>query len=179
MSLDTLHDLTAFYHRHIDEVMLLHQEALLLQRLPLAGKLLKLFEELLLAHIEIEDGLVFPLFDEKVAQSRWPSLLYYKEHEKIVAMLVKITDQFHQLEALEGSALRRAVLSLLDYEKSFKGVLEHHTEREEQALLPELEKALDGEQIVTITLDAGNRWHDVREKQQQALESLRSELDQV
>lgn len=177
MSFSLICDLTAFYHRHIDEVMMLHQEALLIQDLPLAGEFLELFEALLSSHIDIEDTLVLPLFEQQGVQSRWPSLLYFKEHEKITAMLAKINEQFSQLENKQGAQLRRAVLSLLDYEKSFKGVLEHHTEREEQALLPDLEKALNSDELEKLSSVAAEHWHALREKQQGTLEMLRAKLD--
>lgn len=179
MSSRSISDLTAFYHRHIDEVMALHQEALLIQNLSLAGEFLGLFEALLSSHIEIEDSLVLPLFEQQGVESRWPSLLYFKEHEKIAMMLAKIKDQFGLLANKQSADLRRAILSLLDYEKSFKGVLEHHTEREEQALLPDLEKVLDSKQLEELTTRAKKSWHSLSEKQGQTLERLRRQLDLV
>ena len=43
-------------------------------------------------------------------------------------------------KVLEASPSRRGLIGLIDRQRAFKGVLEHHEEREEIALLPELDK---------------------------------------
>jgi hemerythrin-like domain-containing protein len=181
MSFDSVYGLTAFFHRHLDEVMLLHQEALLLQKFSLAEQLLMLFEDLLLAHIEAEDRILLPLFEKELLEkeqfeSRWPALLYYKEHEKILAMMAKVKQKFALIAALEGSEQRRAMLALLEYQRTFKNVLEHHTDREEQALLPELDMHLGADKLAETIGAVEQQWQRLYDQQARQLESLRQQL---
>jgi hemerythrin-like domain-containing protein len=131
----TVAELTQSYHEVIDELLLLHQEALLLARWPLAMDIWQAFSELLAMHIDVENKQLFVCFDKLCQTPRWPVTLYRHEHEKIITMMAQVEQR---LKALVNAPSRRQTIALLDYQRSFKNVIEHHEEREEIALLAEL-----------------------------------------
>lgn len=175
--MNSIHRLTEDHHRLMDKVLALHREALLIQNLNTASELLSLFDELLTSHIEVEDKIIFPLLDKHAIQSRWQSTLYYKEHEKISSMLASVKQKSIDLTDKQGRDLRREILLLLDYEKSFKGVLEHHTEREERALLPDLDNALNSTQLSKLIKEIEEKWLPINEKQSSSLHRLEKTLE--
>lgn len=124
-------------HSFMEETFLLHQEALLEKNLPLALQLLTLFEQQISHHILFENNHLLPLHQECVTEPRWGSHVYEAEHKKIISLLRGIQQQLQTL--INSSFDRRDIIELLDQEKTLKGVIEHHEEREESALLPELE----------------------------------------
>ncbi len=173
----TLHALVSSQHRHLDELMLLHQEALLLQDIPLATRFLDLFDSLLSAHIEAENQHLIPALARQPSP-RWSALLYQKEHEKITAMLQKIQTQLQALPGLTGQPLRRAILALLDYERAFKNVMEHHEEREETGLLRELDAALPEAETRHLIQTLQPLWDPLVRQQQNLLPALVAALQQ-
>lgn len=134
-------------HQEMDELLLLHQEALIEQDLAAALARFDAFHERLRAHIELETRELLPLH-EALAQPRWRTQVYALEHDKILALAAKIHERLRHpaLEAGAGEgpkpapdqALRRWIIHLLDDERTLKNVVEHHEEREEKGMLPEL-----------------------------------------
>jgi len=59
------------------------------------------------------------------------------EHEKIRSMLGTIVEDIRNLRA--GPTVNREVLTLLERENRLKGLMEHHTLREEKYLFPSIE----------------------------------------
>lgn len=129
---------TQSYHGYLDELFLVHQEALVANQLPLAVSALQTFSLRLKEHIGWEESLLF-VCHQALPESRWPTSLYLKEHAKLDDLLGEISRQM--TDVLDRPS-RRAVIELIDREKSFKGVLEHHEQREEVALLAELDQSL-------------------------------------
>lgn len=154
----SLIDITRHYHASIDEVFLLHQEALLEQQFPLAKQLLHWFTELLDQHIELEDGLLFPAHQGLSEEVRWQTSLYSHEHQKLRQLLLELTLRFN---ALHAAPSRRGLLALLDYQRTFKNVLEHHEEREEIALLVELDLQLEHTQRQRLLQQISQQWPDL------------------
>lgn len=124
-------------HSFMEETFALHQEALLEKNLPLAQQLLNLFEQQIRHHILFENNHLLPLHNDCVSAPRWGSHVYEAEHKKIISLLQGIGQQLQNL--INTGCTRRDIIELLDQEKTLKGVIEHHEEREESSLLPELE----------------------------------------
>ncbi len=134
-------------HQTLDELFLLHQEAVLLGRFDDAIKLLNCFKELHHLHMAFEDGQLIPRLDEPGYQGRWPASLYSAEHAKVQGLMGKTENHLLLLNKgqLSGKVLRREIIAFLDNEKTFKGLCEHHQTREEAGILPELDKQTDTE----------------------------------
>jgi len=137
--------LTTSFHRLLAQLLTMHQEALLIDDMVLAHNIFDLFVDALQRHLDVENKLLLPLHRELVREHRWPLLVYEKEHDKLLQMVARIRRELAALAAVQGRARRLALLEVLDYQRSFKSVMEHHEEREEQALLPELDACVDSE----------------------------------
>lgn len=151
----TIEKLTQSYHVLIDEFLLLHQEALVAMDLELALDIWCLFSDLLQSHIEIENTLLFPAFEQLCFEARWPVSLYLHEHHKISSLQQQVTVR---LQALQAEPTRRGVVMLLDYQRSFKNVIEHHEEREEIALLKELQASASNDRLVDLMFKLESSW---------------------
>jgi hemerythrin-like domain-containing protein len=196
---NSISDMVSFFHRDMDEYILLHQEALLVQDIELAKSVFALFRNMLESHIDIENRILFPLFESHLEinglsaacnalptdcdndntsnQPRWPLFLYQKEHDKLLMMMDKAERMVNSLHAMsDSSQQRRAILQVLEYQRSFKNVIEHHEEREEIAFLPELDKALS-DMVIKETIDCCLlEWIPVQESLSRQLADSRKAL---
>ncbi len=132
-------------HRALDELFLQHQEAVLTGNFDEAGRLLDGFKEPHHLHMRFEDEVLIPKLAELGDRGRWRASLYTDEHAKIQQLLSKTEVELRYLgrAELSGSALRREIIAFLDDEKTFKGLCEHHQQREETGILPELDEQTD------------------------------------
>jgi len=132
-------------HHQLDEVFLLHQESLLQGQLGNAVCILTAYMACHAVHLKFEDDVLLPKYERLLKQGRWDATLYQQEHQKIQDLHIKIETQLNWLkqQTLTPSQIRRNIIQLLDREKSFKGLCEHHQEREEASLFIELDKQTD------------------------------------
>jgi len=132
-------------HDVLDEIFLIHQEAVLLGRFDDAIQLFNCYRELHDLHKAFEDEKLIPKFNEHGNHGRWPASLYLQEHDKIRELMQKTENYLTTLSnsELDGRNLRRNIIAFLDREKTFKGYCEHHQDREEEGMLPELDDLAD------------------------------------
>jgi len=128
-------------HKALDEVFLLHQEAALLGRFDEAMQILDCFKKLHHLHMDFEDEKLIPKLDELGDRGHWPASLYTDEHAKIQELMGKTENDLLSLSKsrLSDKDVRRRIISFLDKERTFKGLCEHHQEREESGMLPQLD----------------------------------------
>ncbi len=167
---DSLLALVAFFHREIDDTLLLHQEALLLADHALASEAFALVQAQLRAHIEVEDRLLLPLAPR--VRERFAPGVYAAEHGKILDLLDGIARRLAALEIAD----RRAVIALLDHERVLKNVVEHHESREEQGLLPGLDACLAPPEHAALLAAMATGWLAVRGRLAPRLEAVRRRL---
>lgn len=150
-------------HLELHELFARHQEALLQGQFDDAKEWLEHFSNCQKAHIQIEEGYLFPEFAKIERISRWDVSLYEKEHEKIKALYQNVSDDLDWLseQDLTESQLRRNIIALLDKEKTLKGLLEHHEDREEEAMLKELDEQLEERLLKELQLDIKMTWAEV------------------
>jgi len=125
-------------HRFFELAVVRHQEALVGIELEAARRL---FDELRCAkieHMQCEEAELLPLYATQASWERGgrPEL-FRAEHKQIYHMLNALTQLLDDL-ARPGAMNRKAVIDLIDAEKAFKGVLEHHVLREHFHLFPAL-----------------------------------------
>lgn len=153
------------HKQHLDlrELFAQHQEALLQGHFEEAMSFLKNFNLCHESHAKLEERYIFPLFEKIDHQSKWDVSLYIKEHEKIVRLFENISKDVDWLseQSLSKSQLRRNIIALLDKEKTFKGLTEHHEEREEDAMLKELEEQLEPPLIRELASDLKFTWVEI------------------
>ncbi len=153
------------HKQHLDlrELFAQHQEALLQGHFEDAMTQLSNFNQCHQSHAKLEERYLFPLFSEIKHQSKWNVSLYIKEHEKIERLFENISKDVSWLseQSLSESQLRRNIIALLDKEKTFKGLTEHHEEREEEAMLKELDEQLEPSLIKELVSDLKFTWIEV------------------
>ncbi|MDX1695452.1 MAG: hemerythrin domain-containing protein [Ketobacteraceae bacterium] len=164
----------SYYHRQIDEMLMLHQEAVIVQDIPLADEALRLFTRLLKTHIELEDKLLIPQHEKIRGEIRWRTRVYKDEHTKLHELLNKL--QIMIKKAPEASELRRWVIEFIDYERTFKNVMEHHEEREEKGLLLELDHALDQDTLNQMITECHLVWQETYDGLRDDIEDIRKRL---
>ena len=151
--MNNLQKLLEAYHELLDEFFLIHQEPLILGDINLAKEYLIYYAQLLRQHIEIENNYLFPLYkkNDPNVSGRWPVTLYIHEHNKIEQLLVGVETLMLKLESQYSA---RGVIHLLEVEYRLKQLVEHHEQREEIALLPELCERLSilEEQSLMLTI---------------------------
>jgi hypothetical protein len=159
-----LTDVITKCHQELDELFLLHQEAVVLAKFEPAVELLGCFGELHQFHMDFENEKLIPALTELGDPGRWPASLYSSEHDKVQELLKKTEGRLLSLRdnrlsgKATGKAMRRGIIALLDEQKTLKGVCEHHQEREQVGLLPELDKLTDTEWRTNIIKPFLEEW---------------------
>ena len=153
------------HKQHLDlrELFTQHQEFLLQGQFDEALAYLSNYDICHQAHAELEERYLFPEFAKIERQSRWDISLYEKEHEKIASLFETISNDLYWLseQQLTESQIRRNIIALLDKEKTFKGLTKHHEEREEEAMLKELDEQLDAKHMKQLVSDIKYTWAEV------------------
>ena len=150
------------HKQHLDlrELFMQHQEYLLQGQFDEALTYLSYYDMCHHTHVQLEEGYLFPEFANIERQSKWDVSLYEKEHEKIASLFETLSNDLYWLseQQLTESQIRRNIIALLDKEKSFKGLTEHHEEREEEGMLMELDEKLDAGHIKQLASDIKYTW---------------------
>lgn len=136
--MDVLKNQLAESHKDLHQWFLFHQECLLLGEDILAMQAYDAFMSYLQKHIQFENQ--YLLNDMRLNDGRWPLEVYRKEHDKLDAMLVRLSQMLVDYQRLQGRRKRLALLELLDYEQTLRHVMEHHEEREEMDLFSHVMK---------------------------------------
>jgi iron-sulfur cluster repair protein YtfE (RIC family) len=115
-----------------------HQRALLSRRISRALAIIQSFADELNRHIDYEEHRLLPLYADKSAETAGGTLeIFQAEHRKLreeIAKLSRLTEELQKSQDVAGS-----ILTLLDEETRFKGLLHHHATREQNLLFPRLE----------------------------------------
>jgi Hemerythrin HHE cation binding domain len=150
-------------HLELRELFARHQEMLLEGQFDAASIWLEQFTVCQSAHMQIEEKYLFPEFEKIERQTKWDGSLYQKEHEKIKQLRDNIEENLEWLmnQELDESQKRRNIIALLDKEKTLKGLNEHHEEREEEAMLKELDEQLEQRALKELKLDINLTWAEV------------------
>ena len=153
-------------HQTLDEIFLRHQEAVLLARLDDAMVLFSSFKALHQVHMDFEDQVLLPKLETLDNPGRWPGSLYKSEHAKIQQLMDRVEYNLRPLRTarLQDQVSRRAIIAILDQEKTFKGVCEHHHEREEMALFPALDEQSDSEWCTGVIAPFQEVWDGCMER---------------
>lgn len=143
----SLKSVIARCHRDLNTLFFLHQEAVLIGEMSAAIDSLQRFAEAHKLHKEFEDEHLLKRLAEIDDPGDWPTSLYKHEHSKIDDTLKRVEENIRRLQArkLNGTALNFGIIEILDREKSFKGLCEHHQEREEAGMLPALDRYTEPE----------------------------------
>lgn len=144
-SLRTLEPLVDL-HQAFDVLFLRHRLALMAADVPRALGMFRRFAMWMRRHVEHERELVLPLYAGASPAGGYERgaapELFENEHQKILDHLRNIEVALEELRVLEREGLEVRCLALLDREKVFVDLLEHHDHRERAYLYPALERML-------------------------------------
>ena len=145
MSKQEINEIMSGCHRQLDEMFLLHQELVLETKLSSSIKVLESYWRCHACHMGFEDKVLIPQYDELEKAGRWNATLYHQEHQKIIEIFEKIEMDLRRLcsQKLDKRQLNRNIIVLLERQKTFKGLCEHHQEREEASMFVELDRQTD------------------------------------
>lgn len=145
-------------HQAMEVLLVAHRVALMDADLPRAAAALSRFSAAMLAHVEVEDRLVMPRYRDAAPAGGWargadPDIVS-NEHEKIQRRLPELLAAVREVEAagLAEAERKVACLDLLDREKVFADLLEHHDLRERAHVYPRLEVVLGPEERQAMAL---------------------------
>lgn len=156
----SLKNVIARCHVELDRLFFAHQEAVLVGEMSRALDELHRYSVAHDLHKRFEDTHLISRLAELDDPGSWPVTLYEREHDKIEAQLAKLRDTLNGLveQNIGGTALRIEIIALLDREKSYKGLCEHHQEREEAGMLPALDEQTDAAWRTEIIAPFSAEW---------------------
>jgi len=127
-------------HQWLDELFLAHRTALLSLDLSQAKLLFDRYETNLLLHMKDEEESLIPIYGARISDVAGGAVeLFIAEHKKIRRFLAEFRQALRELGSKRGLALKHKAIELLDREGMFKGLLQHHYAREQNALYPWLD----------------------------------------
>ncbi|MBI2299369.1 MAG: hemerythrin domain-containing protein [Armatimonadetes bacterium] len=139
---DPLTEANRAIHAWIGARLLDHLDSLTALDLPTAREHWRGLAAVIEDHATVEDALVFPAY---AALGAYPvtglPALFTADHQLVRAGLAALGEQLAGLA--EGPDLRRKVVLGLDRYISFRHLLMHHTQRENEIMYPRLGEVLD------------------------------------
>ena len=157
-------DLIHQQHLYLRELFARHQEALLQGAFDDAERWLNHFIDCQQSHMQIEEQYLFPLFEKIERETRWDTSLYLQEHAKLEKFMQQTKSELEWLmqQDLTDSECRRNIIALIDKQKTLKGLNEHHEDREETAMLKELEQKMETQALKFLVSDIKFTWAEVK-----------------
>ena len=129
-------------HERLNELFLLHQEALLRLDLELAAGRLRIYDRELRAHMRAEEDLLMPVYERAGKIAGGPPEFFIGEHRRMLEFLDRFAAALEELKEGSGDPARR-VIRLFDEEAMFKSLCEHHDMRERNIFFPALDRVTD------------------------------------
>ena len=145
-------------HTILRELFVQHQEALLDLDLPHALERLEEFERRLQHHIWEEESVLLPIYERAGAIPGGPPVLFTGEHQRMREFLAHFKHALSSLATHPAGELKRGILWLLDRQASFKGLMEHHDQRESNLFYPTLDRVTTEAERREILTRCGAAW---------------------
>jgi len=126
-------------HRELDELFFQHQRALMRIEIDRAETLLAEYSRNLLAHMQDEEEVMLPIYEERVKAPVGGAVdIFRTEHEKLREFLALFAEEIKKIRKVDD--MERGVLFLIDSQHLFKRLLVHHDAREKKMLYPLLDQ---------------------------------------
>ncbi|WDE03371.1 hemerythrin domain-containing protein [Thalassomonas viridans] len=137
--MSSIPDYMTAQHRHCDDVFSAAESAVALGNWPLAQREWKIFTRELEAHLEAEENILFPRFEQATGITQGPTMVMRSEHEQMRALVQQLT------QALEAGD-QEVYLGLSE---TLMVLMQQHNMKEEMMLYPMSQQHIsDGEQTL-------------------------------
>jgi hypothetical protein len=143
-------------HDRTEALFLRHQELVLERRLFEAGSHLRAYRALVELHMRHEEELLLPIYLRAEPSRRWPGVLYTGQHQRMRELL---DGAAARLEALGNNVHSRELIALLDYERTYKHLVEHHDGAEREGFFPALEHIVDDADHAALATRCLDEWY--------------------
>jgi hemerythrin-like domain-containing protein len=143
----TIKDFMTHQHRACDELLALAEDAIDKKDFEDAGEKYNDFKEETLKHFEMEEGYLFPLFEEKSEMTQGPTQVMRMEHTQAKMLFLKLDEAMSQKESERFFSLSESLMILL----------QQHNAKEEQMLYTMIQSHLnaDNDTIVERLMSYG------------------------
>lgn len=165
-------------HEVLETVFWHHQELLVLPAPRQALEVLKTYRQLLAVHLEQEEGFLFPIFQREPAHPRWPLVLYAGQHAKLLKLLDRCLISLERAVEREG-VTRRFVIQLLEFETTYKHLLEHHDGAERQGFFPALDAKSTLAERTEVVAQCLSEWNAALSEHQAVLARAERRLSEA
>jgi len=129
-------------HASLHESFAVHRDLVVLRDFPRALEALDRFEQDLRVHMDQEEKVILPLYEERIGHVRGGDpQFFYLEHRNILRNLDRARESLRRLIRESKSGAREAHV-FLEEESLLYQLLEHHDLREKNVLYPRLSDAL-------------------------------------
>jgi len=136
-------------HSDLESMFLTHQRALLRFEFPKALELLNDYERCLLVHMQDEENILIPIYEQQAVVERGGNArLLLDDHKRMCSILELFKEQIELLTTDDEPDTR--LLMLLDREAFYKRLCTHHDMREQQYLYPKLDAILSDEEKAAL-----------------------------
>jgi hemerythrin-like domain-containing protein len=132
-------------HEQLNELFLQHQEALLHAEIAMAAQRLREYERELLAHMQVEEELLLPVYERAGRIAGGPVEFFTGEHRRMREFLQRFAAALEELKK-DPAELSRRLIRLFDEEAVYKQLAEHHDARERNLLFPALDRVTSAEE---------------------------------
>ncbi len=123
-------------HRQCDELFANTEQAVASENRKTATTLFDRFRAALLHHLEIEETVLFPAFEEHTGTTGGPTTMMRMEHEQMRGLLTDMGQEIAAWHTERYLSLSETLLILM----------QQHNTKEEHILYPMIDRALDGRQ---------------------------------
>lgn len=144
-------------HERLAELFALHQELLLERRLADAQRKLAAYRALMGLHMRHEERSLVPVYEKLGPNPSFPVRLYTGQHRRMRELLDGAAERLALIDA-HGQNAGRAVLALLDYETTYKHLVEHHEGAEHRGLFAALGFELDAREQAELVEPCLAEW---------------------
>jgi hypothetical protein len=160
-------------HAAIEDVFLVHQEALTLLDIGAARELFEIHGRLLEVHMGHEEELLIPVFERAGRIARWPTVLYTGQHRKMLGMLESVPLRLAELESVPSARRRREMLRILDHETTYKHLVEHHEGAEREGLFPIADRSAEPDERRLLLERMRDEWEQAFDRERPRLVEIR------
>lgn len=130
--MQSISDYMSTHHRHCDDALTRSRDRAGASDWPTFARDGGTFLREIERHIELEEELLFPTFEERTGMSSGPTEIMRTEHEQMRGLFAQMRAA---IEATDGAQYEDAVATLLP-------LLRQHNEKEESMMYPMLDQAL-------------------------------------